>query len=481
LSYTSSVRAPVLLLVTVPTLTAAAVALAVGCSGEDAEKTTQKPPAELTFPYTPQGCGYEVALPDAVEEASGHQDVTGSDPAPKHIHVSWAGPSESTVAMSWATDLDTLLTEVVYGSDKAAVEAADGASGSVKLASGHTMLFGSPLFATQKMRVHEVHVCGLEPDTTYYYKVGGAGHWSQVYDTATAPAPGTAAPFRFAVAGDSRGSGDIYAQLAERIMSQGADFQIFTGDFIDNTANQSHWEQFFEGTSGSFATQDLLATRPLMPVNGNHDNLSVYYVGQFALPQQVSPGEEAQGEEWYSFDYANAHFVMLSSEGTNKTEQTAFLEEDLSKVDRAKTPWVFVSFHRAPYTCGSAHQGDSVAPRENWQPVFDKYKVDIVFTGHVHNYQRSLPIRGFQTGTTDGEVAQAGPNGEPVNESGTVYVVSGGATPSLYGTDPASSCYFSKYTEEVQNYVMVDVDDHTLTYKALRIDGSEMDSFSLTK
>ncbi|MCA9596182.1 MAG: purple acid phosphatase [Myxococcales bacterium] len=474
-------RTATLVLVALPTVGALAVAVFSGCSQDDSKKPSDQPPAELTFPYTPKGCDYQVALPDAAEEASGDRDVVGADPAPKHIHVSWAGASSSTVAVNWATDLDTRLTRVLYGTDKAGVEAADGPSGAVHVAAGHTMLLGSPLFTTQKLRVHEVHVCGLEPDTTYFYKVGGAGHWSQVYDTATAPPVGQSAPFRFAVTGDSRGSGEIFAQMSEQITSGGADFQVFTGDFIDNTANQSHWEQFFEGKSGSFATQDLIATRPLMPVNGNHDNLSVYYVGQFALPQDPSPGEEAQGEEWYSFDYANAHFVMLSSEGTNKDPQTKFLEEDLAQVDRGKTPWVFVAFHRAPYTCGSSHQGDSLAPRETWQPVFDKYAVDIVFTGHVHNYQRSLPIRGFQPGTTDGQVAQAGPNGEPVNGSGTVYVVSGGAAKDLYGTDPASTCYFSKYTEETHHYVMVDVDGNKLSYKAIRTDGSEMDAFSITK
>jgi Icc-related predicted phosphoesterase len=456
-----------------------AIGLAVAC-GEDAP--AQKPASNLSFPYTPEGCGYSVSPPSDIEEASGDGSAVGADPDPKHVHVTWAGAPESTFAVTWATGLDTRLTQLLYGSDKAAVEAADGPTDGVTRAKGHTMQLGSPLFADQKTRLHEVHVCGLGSDSVYYYKVGGPGHWSTVYDVATAPVPGDQAPFRFAVSGDSRGSGDVFAQIAQAVSGQGIDFQIFTGDLIDNTTNQNDWDKLFEGKVGSFATQDLIATRPLMPVNGNHDNLGVYYLGNFALPQVVSNGESAEGEEWYSFDYANAHFVMLSSEGGAQLDaQAAFMDEDLAKVDRTKTPWVFVVFHRAPYTCGSKHQSDSVAPRTKWQPLFDKYSVDVVFTGHVHNYQRSKPIRGFAAGTTDGIVAAAGPNGEPVAESGTVYVVSGGATPDLYGTDPASSCAFSQFTEETHHYVIVEVANRTLSYKAIRLDGSEMDAFTYTK
>lgn len=455
------------------------IGLAVAC-GDEATSTKSEP--VLTFPYRPQGCDYDVSPPTAIEEAGGHTNRFGAEPAPKHLHVSWAGPTQSTVAVSWSTDLDTHATQVLYGTDKAAVEAAEGPDDAVTLATGHTMLFGSPLFKDQKTRQHEVHVCGLSPDTVYYYKAGGPSHWSAVYDVATAPLPMTSGPFTFAVTGDARGTGDIFAQIQQKLSGHGIDFQIFTGDFIDNPTDQTHWEMLFEGKSGSFATQDLIATRPLMPVNGNHDNLGIYYVGQFALPQQVSEGEGAQGEEWYSFDYANAHFVMLSSEGGAQLEaQAKFLDEDLAKVDRSKTPWIFAVFHRAAYTCGSKHQSDSVAPRSTWQPLFDKYAVDVVFTGHVHNYQRSLPIRGFQAGTTDGIVAAAGSNGEPVAESGTVYVVSGGAALDLYGVDPASSCEFSHTTEETHHYVLVDIDGKKLGYRALRLDGSEMDAFTYTK
>lgn len=457
----------------------AAVGLAVACGDEADDGGSSE---QLGFPYRPKSCDYDVAPPSDIEEASGHGTAVGANPDPKHVHVTWAGPTHSTFAVSWATDLDTRLTEVLYGTDEAKVAAAEGPDADVSRVRGHTMLLGSPLFKNQKTRLHETHVCGLAADSLYYYKVGGPGHWSPVYDVATGPVPGSTGSFRFAVTGDSRGSGEVFAQVQQRLSSHGIDFQVFTGDLIDNPTDQTDWEQLFEGKSGGYATQDLIATRPLMPSNGNHDNLGIYYLGHFALPQEKSPGETAEGEEWYSFDYGNAHFVMLSSEGGAQLDaQAKFLKEDLSKVDRAKVPWVFVVFHRAPYTCGDQHQKDSVAPRTKWQPIFDEHAVDLVFTGHVHNYQRSLPIRGFEPGTTDGRVAPAGPDGEPIAGSGTVYVVSGGAGASLYDADPASACAFSRVTEKTHHYVLVDVAERKLKYEALRLDGSQLDAFTYTK
>jgi hypothetical protein len=99
------------------------IGLAVACGDEPAATKSE---SQLTFPYRPQGCDYDVSPPSAIEEAAGHTSRFGAAPNPKHVHVSWAGPTQSTFAVSWATDLETLATQVLYGTDKAAVEAAQG-------------------------------------------------------------------------------------------------------------------------------------------------------------------------------------------------------------------------------------------------------------------------------------------------------------------------------------------------------------------
>lgn len=441
----------------------------------------------LTFPYTPAGCDYTVAPPD-VAESAGASETFGADAAPRYIHASWPGQSHTGFAVNWVTDLDTLATQLLIGSDRAAVEGADGPATGVTIQHGHTMLYGSVLFAENKQRAHEVHVCGLEADTTFYYKVGGPGHWSKTYELSTAPAPGTASPFKFALIGDSRSGPEIYAQIQKAAFDLGADFQVFSGDFVDNTQNQSQWEALFGGTSAGFDVQDALAQRPMMPANGNHDNLSAYYNGLMALPQEVSQGESAQGEEWYSFDYANAHFVVVNSESPSSAlaTQRDWMRADLEKVDRAKTPWIFVAFHTPAYSCSSTHEGDQKPIREAWQPVFDEFSVDFVLTGHVHNYQRSFPMRGFQTGSTEGQVAAKGANDIPIIDgagkpSGTVYLVSAGAGGDLYDVKSASSCYFASKAEKTNNWALFAIDGKSVEYTAYKLDGTVMDQLTFTK
>ncbi len=427
------------------------------------------------FPYKPQGCDYAVNIPE-VDQGGFDDGKLGAAPAPAHVHVSWAGPTSSTFAVNWKTDPDTTATAVLYGTDQAAVKAADGAAGAVKLATGHHMLFGSD---PNQVRVHEAHVCGLDPSKTYYYKVGGKGGWSAVYDVGTGPAVGASESFQFAVTGDSRGAPEVWAKIEQALSQRGVDFQLFSGDAVTLGTDQKEWNEFFEAKTGGFAAQDFMARTQTMVVNGNHDALTVNYAAQFAVPQEQSSGEKAQGEEWYSFDYGNAHFVGLNDnppETALGDDQKNWLDADLAKVDRGKTPWLFVLHHRPEYSCGQGH-GSDVALRSKWQPLFDKYKVDMVFVGHDHLYERSKPIRGLMG--TDGVIASSGAKGAPVSGSGTVYVVSGGAGAPLY--DVQTTCPHTFVTEATPHYLVLKVGDKKLEYQAFRLDGTALDSFDYQK
>jgi hypothetical protein len=433
-----------------------------------------------TLSYTPEGCDYEVVTPEVAEAERGSAEI-GPSPTPSLIHVSYAGPSHSSFAVNWQTDEETKVSTILYGTDEGAVGSADASTADVMEQNGHQVLFIDLLEG--RNRIHEVHVCGLDPATTYYYKVGGPGAWSEVFDVATAPMPGATDSFRFAVTGDSRNDSVVWADTQEQVQSYAVDFEIFSGDAVLLGVNQPEWAGFFgeTATSGDFEVQDLIARVPLFPANGNHDGLAINYVLQFALPQQADTDERAQGEEWYSFDYGSAHFVVLNDSAgdqLNNNAQRDFLEADLAAVDRSVTPWLFAVHHFPPYSCSTNH-GSNVDLRAAWQPLYDTYEVDIVFNGHDHDYERSLPIRGFQEGTNDGVVADHGSNGVPIDRSGTIYIVAAGAGAPLYGVDP--SCFHTHATESVRNYVIVDIDGLTLTYTAYRLDGSVLDEFTYTK
>ncbi|MFO0684712.1 MAG: metallophosphoesterase family protein [Sandaracinus sp.] len=444
------------------------------------------PVLQTQLTYTPTGCGYAVSTPTVTETGMG-MDVFGDTPEPDHIHTSWAGPTDTTFAINWHTGLGTLASSVLFGTDMAAVAAADDAGSGVTRQEGHFMRFRASSSPGGFEIVHEAHVCGLSADTEYFYKVGGPGHWSQVYSFSTAPVVGSTAPYTFGVTGDSRGYEDnAWAITQHHFSDRAVDFQLFSGDAVVAGPNQGEWNQFFTQVDGAFDTQDFLATRPMMMANGNHDLLSVNYLVQFALPQDVSDGEIGQGEDWYSFDYANAHFIVLNDTVTRSSviggQEAAWLSADLAAVDRAQTPWVFVTHHQPMYTCTAGRPPDTNL-RAAWQSVFDQYHVDMVFNGHNHEYERSAPIFGFDSG--GGHVASEGANAVPVIAaggipSGTIYMVAAGAGAPLYSVN--TDCPETRHALSVRAYLILEIQDRSLQLTAYdALTNSVIDQMTYTK
>lgn len=127
---------------------------------------------------------------------------------------------------------------------------------------------------------------------------------------------------------------------------------------------------------------------------------------------------------------------------------TTWFKDDLKAVDRTKTPWV-VAVHHRPEWSSSNHGNDKdvIQVRNTLSPIWDEYKVNIVFTGHDHNYERTKPLRINQgqpnigEGTTYVVCAGAGSDGYS-NGQGTFTAMSakydGGGTIGVYGILKAS-------------------------------------------
>ncbi len=131
---------------------------------------------------------------------------------------------------------------------------------------------------------------------------------------------------------------------------------------------------------------------------GNHDveyvNLLSEYLSYFNLTK-----------EFYSFNYGNAHFVVMSTELLDEDEpryeeQLNFLQSDLSKASSdPNVGWIIVYFHKLTYASqvvtldGSLHDRAEPALQTFHQLLFDKYDVDLVLQAHNHIYERSYPLR----------------------------------------------------------------------------------------
>ena len=94
----------------------------------------------------------------------------------------------------------------------------------------------------------------------------------------------------------------------------------------------------------------------------------------------------------FSFDYGNAHWTVLDAnpyvDWTDR-ELQAWVERDLASAKNAT--WRFVALHQPGFNSARKHFDEQNMRRLT--EVFEAGGVDIVFCGHVHNYQRSYPLR----------------------------------------------------------------------------------------
>ena len=114
-------------------------------------------------------------------------------------------------------------------------------------------------------------------------------------------------------------------------------------------------------------------------------------------------------KQYYSFDYGNIHFVIMSTEipfGFG-SDQYVKVNYDLKNATRnTKIDWIIVVNHRTTYPAeifnyGTYHENKRInfdnkignEFRQIYHPLFDKYGVDLVLQAHVHNYQRTYPLK----------------------------------------------------------------------------------------
>jgi hypothetical protein len=261
-------------------------------------------------------------------------------------------------------------------------------------------------------------------------------------------------PYSFIVFGDSgTGTADQLA-VRDRMTAAAPDFLLHTGDMIYSSGAAIDFDPKFFGPY-----RDLLRRVVLWPSLGNHDVRTAS--GAPWLEAFLTPANNAAGSErYYSFDAGNAHIVVLDSNASTSpgSNQHTFLDQDLAASDAT---WKFVAFHHPLYSSGD--HGSTVSLRANLLPLLDRHRVDVVFNGHDHNYERTLPLRA--------DVAVA--PGE-----GTVYVVTGGGGQTLREVGTSS---FTAHAEAAFHFTRVTVDGGNLALQMVRADGSVGDSLTLTK
>ena len=293
-------------------------------------------------------------------------------------------------------------------------------------------------------RRHAVALVGLDPGSTYLYRVEDVGGSSQTGTFSTAPV-GEGSRFSFAVVGDSGSGGKGQLKVARLLERLKPDLILHTGDVVYPAGEERNYDRRF------FAPyEDIIKEVPIFPVLGNHDvrtGNGAAFLENFH-PPLGSPGST---KRYYSFDWGDAHFVALDSElyygdeGGSTEHQKAFLERDLAATGKR---WKVAFLHRSPY--GSSRHGGDERVRADLIPIFARHEVDLVFAGHDHVYERTMPIKGV------------------------TYVVSGGGGRRLYpaGKGPLTAC-----SRSAHHAVLVYVDGAHLSLEAIEPDGTAFDRF----
>ncbi len=269
---------------------------------------------------------------------------------------------------------------------------------------------------------HTVPLTGLLPGTRYYYRLLTNG--TEVLATTyfqTFKATSDPSELYFTVIGDWGQGSSAQGQLGNILHADDPPLLMTVGDNAYQNGTQSDWD------NNVFISQfknQILRRAVFIPVLGNHDLNNVgagnwansVEIKMHALPRNAPAGQE---ERFFSFDYGNAHFVVLDSNPGAVSLQNSWLAADLAATTRK---WKFVFLHHTPYSCanGFASIGSDHTVRDNWGPIFEQHGVDIVFDGHDHIYERSGLVDHYQIGGAGGSDGLS-----------TRYIMTGGGGASL--------------------------------------------------
>ncbi|MCB0595166.1 MAG: metallophosphoesterase, partial [Phaeodactylibacter sp.] len=396
--------------------------------------------------------------------------------------------SPTGMAARWRTDVAT-DSKIWYGPDPANLNMSAAVSGS--------------------QTDHVIILTGLAPNTRYYYAVGhdagilaggDANHFFQ-----TSPNPGSTQTVRAWVLGDC-GTGNSNARAVRNgyynyIGNAHTDLILLLGDNAYDTGT----DQQYQAALFQDMYEEKLIQSVLWPTIGNHDidignsvNQLDPYFDIFTLPKNGEAGGLPSGTEaYYSFDYANVHFIILDSEyGPGRdpgSPMLVWLENDL----QANTQdWTIVYWHHPPYSKGS-HDSDSESSlremRENVLPILEANGVDLVMSGHSHSYERSFLLEGHygSSGTLQPSMIIDNGNGQangdgpyqkiaagPTPPDGAVYVVAGCSGKTSGGSLNHPAMYYSSST---LGSLSLEITGPQLDLRFVGTNGTVLDYFTMQK
>ena len=302
------------------------------------------------------------------------------------------------------------------------------------------------------LRSNKVSLAGLTPGATYYYQVGDGNTWS---DTQSFKMPAAGAEStNFFILGDIQSSDT--ANLSHVLKDLASDktvydFAIQTGDAIDNvTEYVKNWRPFLNAVNSK-----TLSGVDMIHVMGNHE----YYGDRDGeISNAIYDLPVSTQNSWYKMEYGKVCVVAINN-GTKLAETLADIAENLT----TDCIWKVLVAHEPIYGT------ESVSATPEIIASIEKAGFDFVFGGDDHAYARTYPMVNGEKQAED-------------SRGGVVYYVCGdlsGKSNEFHDRD--------EYVEAIPHndytgmYLTVKATEETFTVKAVKYDGTELDSYTETR
>ena len=347
---------------------------------------------------------------------------------------------------------------------------------------------------------------------------------------------------RFVAFGDCGTGSPQQAEIAYRVFQRKPQFVLITGDNVYSSGLEREYRSRFfpiytNVNPSPLTGAPLMQSIPFYMLVGNHDvqawklnshpdGLAFFYycdlpmnapkpvltVEAVADPAGLKAFEKATEGRYpnitnYSFDNGNVHIVCLDANYYVNPLDLPLMEWLRSDLSRSKADWKIVSFHNPGFNTSIKHYDDQAM--RLLSPLLEEMKVDLVLTGHVHNYQRTVPLKFDPKKDPTGQHYVMDPSGRVdgvftldqkfdgannTTPNGIIYIVTGGGGAVLYDTEisgkpelwkhqpPENWVPFTvKLVANIHSYTLIETEGKKLTLKQFDLKDNEIDGIVITK
>jgi hypothetical protein len=299
-------------------------------------------------------------------------------------------------------------------------------------------------FSAALLLVSVLSGCAAQPTRGPVQVSASPGQQPVTPAAAETPMPNKADSLKFAILGDfgtaSRGQREMAAEMARVYQRFPFEFVITVGDNLYGSERPQDFRTKFETPYKPLLDAGVKFYASL----GNHDSREQAHYKLFNM----------DGKLYYSFKPSkqSARFFALETTSLDP-DQVVWIQKEL---EGSREDWKIPYFHHPPYSSGERH-GSHGSIREVLEPLFVKFNVSAVFTGHDHFYERIKPQQGI------------------------VYFVTGAGGQLRSGNIDRSSGITAKGFDTDYSFMIAEINGDEMFFNAIARSGAVVDSGTITR